>query len=228
VNDGADEYPVIITRKPVRRARMRVMPDGTVRITAPKGFDAAHFIAEKKDWIAAKQAEMNRLAAGHNAGEDQLLLSGSYYTVREGDTCWIDHRELMITAPGPMALRQHLIREFRVLATESVRVRAEEIGVSPGRCAIRMQKSRWGSCSSAGNLNLNLKLYALPAHLMDYVVVHELAHLKVLNHSPAFWSEVAAYYPEYENAEADLQRYWIAIERSQWWNALQQIHRGNR
>lgn len=204
---------------------MRVMPDGTIRITAPKGFDAAAFIAEKADWIAARQAEMDRLAYGHNTREDQLLLSGSYYTVREGDRCRIDHQGLVITAPGPVALRQHLIREFRALAAASVKVRAEEMGVSPGRCAIRMQKSRWGSCSSAGNLNLNLKLYALPTHLMDYVVVHELAHLKVLNHSPAFWSEVAAYYPAYQNAEADLRRFWVVIERNHWWNALKEQKR---
>ncbi len=223
--ENVDEYQVIITRKSVRRARMRVMPDGTVRITAPKGFDAARFIAEKKDWIRARQAEMNRLADGHKTGEDQLLLSGSYYTVREGDRCRIDHSGLVITAPDPATLRQHLIHEFRVLAGDSVRARAEEMGVNPGRCAIRMQKSRWGSCSSAGNLNLNLKLYALPTHLMDYVVVHELAHLKVLNHSPAFWSEVAAHYPAYQNAETDLQRYWIVIERNHWWNALQKQNR---
>ena len=127
-----------------------------------------------------------------------------------------------------MALRQHLIHEFRASVTASVAARAEEMGVSPGRCTIRMQKTRWGSCSSAGNLNFNLKLYALPVHLRDYVVVHELAHLKVLNHSPAFWSEVSAQYPAYESAEADLRRYWVIIERSHWWNALQGTKRGHR
>ena len=201
---------------------MQVMPDGTIHITAPEGFDAARFIAEKNNWISARQAEMNRLAEGHDVAEDQLLLSGTHYTVRENkDRCCIDHRELVITAPDPLTLRRHLIREFRAIATTSVAVRAEEMGVNPGRCAIRMQKSRWGSCSSAGNLNLNLKLYALPTHLMDYVIVHELAHLKILNHSPAFWSKVATHYPAYQKAEADLRRYWVAIERSHWWNALQ-------
>lgn len=221
MNDGNDEYPVVITRKPVRSVRMRVKADGTVHITAPKGFDTTAFLREKKNWIAAHQAEMNRLAEGHTTTADQMLLLGIRYTVCEGNRCQIDHHEKVITAPDPVALRRHLTDDFRALIGESVSARAEEMGVSPGRCTIRMQKTRWGSCSSAGNLNFNLKLYALPTHLRDYVVVHELAHLNVLNHSPAFWSEVARQYPAYKNAERDLSRHWIAIERNHWWNAIQ-------
>lgn len=198
------------------------MPDGTVRITAPKGFNTARFIEEKRDWIRARQAEMDQLAAGCiTVASDRMLLLGTGYSVREGSHCETDHCDTVITAPNPPALRQHLTNDFRSLITETVAIRADEMGVSPGRCAIRMQKTRWGSCSSAGNLNFNLKLYALPAHLMDYVVVHELAHLNVLNHSPAFWSLVATQYPEYKNAETDLRRYWVAIERNHWWNTIQ-------
>ena len=197
------------------------MPDKTIRITAPRGFDAAGFIAAKKDWIAERQAEMDRFAGEHPAAPDQMLISGAWYTVRAGDRCDIDHAEQIVTAPDPLTLRHHLVHEFRAMIAASVAARAAEMGVSFGRCAIRMQKTRWGSCSSAGNLNINLKVYALPAHLMDYIVVHELAHRKELNHSPAFWSEVAAHYPAYRSAEADLRRYWVSIERNQWWNALQ-------
>lgn len=200
---------------------MRVMPDGTIRITAPEGFDTARFIAEKKDWIAAQRAEMDCLAAGYDAAADQMLLLGTNYTVREGNRCSTDHHEKVLTAPDPVALRRHLSDEFRTLIAASVAVQAEMMDVSFGRCAIRMQKTRWGSCSSAGNLNFNLKLYALPVHLREYVVVHELAHLNVLNHSPAFWSLVAAHYPAYQNAETDLRQYWVVIERNHWWNAIQ-------
>lgn len=199
---------------------MRVKSDGTVHITAPKGFDTTAFLAEKKDWITAHQAEMNRLAERHQTAADQMLLLGTEYTVREGSHCRTDHSEKVITAPNPVALRWHLTDEFRALIRESVYAHAEELGVSPGRCTIRMQKTRWGSCSSAGNLNFNLKLYALPTHLRDYVVVHELTHLNILNHSPAFWSAVGAYYPAYKQAEEELRTYWIGIERSHWWNAL--------
>lgn len=207
---------------------MQVMPDGTIRITAPRGFDTAGFIAAKTDWIAARQAEMDQIAGAHSAAPDQMPISGAWYTVREGDKCGIDHKGQIVTAPDPLTLRQHLVHEFRAVIAALVTARAAEMSVSFGRCAIRMQKTRWGSCSSAGNLNMNLKVYALPTHLMDYIVVHELAHRKELNHSPAFWSEVAAHYPAYRSAEADLRRYWVIIERNQWWNAVQNANRGEK
>lgn len=71
-------------------------------------------------------------------------------------------------------------------------------GVEFKRVAIRDTKRNWGSCSSLGNLNFNYKLLFLPDCLRDYVVVHELCHLKELNHSPKFWSEVEKILPDYK------------------------------
>ncbi len=67
---------------------------------------------------------------------------------------------------------------------------AEVHGISYGRVTIKRMSSRWGSCSSLRNLNFSLYLMLLPRHLVDYVICHELAHLKQMNHSPAFWTEV--------------------------------------
>lgn len=200
---------------------MRVTADGTIEITAPAGFDIHPFIEKKRGWIAARRAEFDQMALPVCTAPDHMLLLGTAYTVLEGEKCETDHRSKTITAPDSSALRRHLTYEFRSLINAVIVARSEEMGVSPGRCAIRMQKTRWGSCSSAGNLNFNLKLYALPAHLRKYVVMHELAHLKVLNHSPAFWSLVGAHYPAYKQAEADLKRYWITIERNHWWKTIQ-------
>lgn len=70
-------------------------------------------------------------------------------------------------------------------------------GVDYGRITIRSQRSRWGSCSSKGNLNFNCLLMLAPAQVLDYVVVHELCHRKEMNHSARFWAEVARVLPEY-------------------------------
>ncbi len=75
---------------------------------------------------------------------------------------------------------------------------AKKIGVTYNRITIRCQRSRWGSCSSKGNLNFNCLLVLLPDEISDSVIVHELCHIKHMNHSPKFYAEVEKYYPGYK------------------------------
>ena len=83
---------------------------------------------------------------------------------------------------------------------------AGRIGVRYGRITIRNQKTRWGSCSSAGNLNFNCLLMLCPEEVRGYIIVHELCHRLEMNHSPRFWTEVAKQLPDYRQ-----QQKWLRI-----------------
>mgnify|MGYP000620581182 FL=1 len=93
---------------------------------------------------------------------------------------------------------------------ERVEYFAKVIGVTYGKITVRNQKSRWGSCSSKGNLNFNCLLMMAPPEVLDYVVVHELCHRKQMNHSKAFWLEVEKVLPNYKEV-----RKWLKEEGSQ-------------
>ena len=83
-------------------------------------------------------------------------------------------------------------------------------GMVVGRIAIRNQKSRWGSCSKKGNLNFNYKILFLPPDIVDYIIVHELCHLRQFDHSPKFWALVGETIPNYQQLRARLR----ALERA--------------
>ena len=104
------------------------------------------------------------------------------------------------TAPPPLTREQlkTLAEEALAFIQDRAAYYAPLVGASYGRITIRAQRSRWGSCSSKGNLNFNCLLMLVPAHVLDYVVVHELCHLRELNHSPRFWAEVERILPDYK------------------------------
>lgn len=120
---------------------------------------------------------------------------------------WIDkHQRLMAEREAQLAeLPQFTIEELRTLVDKAARVIPKKVryyaplvGVDYGRISIRCQRTRWGSCSSKGNLNFNCLLMLTPDEVIDSVVVHELCHRKQMNHSKAFYAEVERVYPEYQ------------------------------
>ncbi|MDJ0890448.1 MAG: SprT family zinc-dependent metalloprotease [Gammaproteobacteria bacterium] len=122
-------------------------------------------------------------------------------------------RELRVTGPdlGVERVRSTLDAWYRAEARAEFGGQLERLGallgVSPGRLSIRAQKARWGSCSWRGDISLNWRLMLLPQPLSEYVTIHELCHLRHLNHSRAFWDMVATQVPDWRERRDQLRAY---------------------
>ena len=118
-------------------------------------------------------------------------------------------RKRRITRRRTASVSQHY-KDHKELAREILHERLvlynEHYGFTYKRVAIRNQRTCWGSCSEHGNLNFNYKAIFLPETLMDYIVVHELCHIKELNHSPDFWKLVAETVPDYRERRNHLKK----------------------
>ncbi len=108
-------------------------------------------------------------------------------------------------------LRDWLLDQARYDLTPWVLREAEPIGRRPSRVQVRLQRTRWGSCSSAGTLSLNAALLFLTPPVVRYLLIHELCHLISLNHSRRFWSAVARYEPRYEALDRQLAAGWAEV-----------------
>ncbi len=172
------EVTVIRSRR--RSIAMQLKPDGSVLVRAPR---------------LLPQREIRRFVENHQSWiQNQLKKQAAAQELRDAAEP-LDERELK-------ALRESARRDL----TQRSAFWAERLGVTYGRISIRHQRSRWGSCSSKGNLNFNCLLMLAPESVRDYVVVHELCHRKHMNHSPAFWQMVEQVLPDWRNAKTWLKR----------------------
>ncbi|KLK88522.1 hypothetical protein SZ63_05810 [Methanoculleus sediminis] len=226
MNRGEKESTVdgtTVIRKPVRSARLQVRPDGTLRVVAPPAFDVEGFLQRNAAWIEKRRRELDRLAADGRGREDLLLLHGRFCRLVPAARFAIDETRGTVACPSVPALRRGLSRTLKEEVLGRLEAYPDLVGRREGRIAVKMQKTRWGSCSALGNLNINLRVVALPETLREYVVVHEAAHLREQNHSKRFWRLVGDRYPNYQAAEAELRRYWIILERNRIWGTLRDM-----
>jgi predicted metal-dependent hydrolase len=199
-----------------RRLALRVLGDGSVRVTVPPRTSlrtVRAFVTQHGAWVRRKQAEMHarplfRITDGARIRvlDEMLVLrcgrdTGRVHVVRDGGELWLHG------APGGRraALEAWYRRHAGTHATARLAHFAPEVGRRPQRLSIRGQRTRWGSCSASGTITLNWRLLQLPAPLFDYVLVHELCHLIQRNHSPAFWREVARVLPDWRDRRRQLR-----------------------
>ena len=167
-------YEIIYSTR--RTTALQVTPDGRVIVRAPKRCPRSFieaFVRQKEDWVMRQLARFEKQRKEHPAPERPPLSDKD---------------------------RARYISIARDIFTRKTAYYARIMGVSYGRIAIREQKTRWGSCSSKGNLNFNWRLILAPEEVLDYVVVHELAHRREMNHSKAFYAIVESVLPDYRQA----------------------------
>jgi predicted metal-dependent hydrolase len=98
------------------------------------------------------------------------------------------------------AVQSWLQQQARLLFAERIPVYAQRLGQGPVRWRLSSARTRWGSCSADGSIRLNWRLVHFPPDIVDYVIAHELAHLREMNHGPRFWATVGSLFPEFERA----------------------------
>ena len=207
VPETAAEFPYTIRRSDrARRVRVRVDPrDGAVEVVLPRRAaqrEAAAAVVELRGWIARRQAEVAvaqaRVAARAGTvpylGADLLLWPepGRTRVHRRGDVLVVPD------ADARPALERWYRRQARAEIAPRLDGAAAAIGKSYTKLTIRDQRTRWGSCSSAGAMSFNWRLLLAPEAVLEYVVRHEAAHLAVMDHSPRFWALMAQLLPGYQ------------------------------
>lgn len=185
--------------------------DGTLTVRAPKRValgDIEKFIHEKTDWILRTREKIKstiKIPKKQYADGERFLFLGNEYELKlvkaqRPALKFADGFTLGVTAQkrGEQTfIRWYKEQALRVFS-ERVKFYANLHGFSPKQVKVTSAKTRWGSCSSSGTLNFTWRLVMAPLDVIDYVVIHELAHLRVKNHSPKFWRVVAETCPEYK------------------------------
>jgi hypothetical protein len=187
----------------------------------------AEFVSKRAAWIREKQGYFERLVRVYppkefRNGESFEFLGRSlrlklFRSVgRKSAKCEVTDGRLKLFLDGQTggelkaaassAIRDLYSRHTALRARAFVRKHAASLAIKPGRILIVDAKKRWGSCARNGDVRLNWRISMMPPAVIEYIIVHELCHLKIHSHSPKFWSILKSILPDYENRRAWLRR----------------------
>jgi predicted metal-dependent hydrolase len=218
---GSSRVSVLFVRNPrARRYILRLQPAGWARVTIPRGGSAAEarrFAERHTHWL---KRQLERQGANPHRRQQwtvgtEMLFRGELAKIEtvapeSSARVRIGGEEIPVrdaTDDLRPAIERHLWR----LAAQELPPRVMEFAaaqkLSVRRVTVRNQRSRWGSCSRNGTVSLNWRLIQAPVFVRDYLILHELMHLRQMNHSPRFWREVERVCPDYQNAEQWLNQH---------------------
>ncbi len=216
-------------RKGSRRISIRINPEGHVSMTVPyftAYSEAEKFLLSKMGWVKQKLIELNEKKAPRIVYSEENLPRTKFHEIiiSRNSTEKLRRKfsqslcEIFIPAEADIkrkeiqdyiksAIVEIYRREAKIILVNRCRALAAEHGFRIKEVKVKKMKSRWGSCSSKGNINLNIFLMAIPDELSDYVILHELVHTRVLNHSGAFWSELQQILPDARSLSKKMRKY---------------------
>jgi len=217
IKDNEIAYTVTKTKR--KTIGITINMYGEVKVAAPLHISEkqiGEIIRKKADWIIRKVNEVKKMNSNivykkYVSGE-KILYLGKEYALEiaemgtrkdevyiQDDTISVYIKHGLTEESKKQAIKEELIKWYRQRFAEIIKERIEkfsqQLKVIPCKVVIKDQKTRWGSCSKKGNINLNWRLVMAPIDIIDYVVVHELCHLKVMNHSKDFWNLVESILP---------------------------------
>ncbi len=213
--DGQTVSYVIKRSAKAKYARLEVRPRTGLAVVVPRAYELGRIpdlLNEKRRWILDKLAKCGHIRLPSTEAEvksgDTIPYLGQKLRVikrknhEQADSIKVEGKRLVVSLKSTR-IRLNLVLEgwYRREADKLIRKRVDELcpklGVTYGQLTVRGTKTRWGSCSQKGNLNFNWKLLMVPEAVIDYVMIHELAHLKEMNHSKEFWHLVAQHCPQW-------------------------------
>lgn len=214
---GARTVPLLMVRNPrARRYLLRLRADGTARVTVPRGGSptaARQFVARHSHWLEQQFQRLQAQPAQATAWKIgmSILFRGELVRIEPREAGEVSFAGGMLKVADPAAdLRPVIEKHLRQLSARELPARllalAEAHRLTVARVTVRNQKSRWGSCSRRGTISLNWRLIQTPDFVRDYIFLHELMHLRQMNHSARFWHEVESVCPDYPKAERWLKQ----------------------
>ncbi|HEY0985242.1 M48 family metallopeptidase [Schlesneria sp.] len=212
---------------------LRVSVDRGLEVVVPRGFDRKlipGFLRDKHEWVRTALSKVDQARQRRVKPTETLPQMLSFaacgrswivqYHPRRSDTITLfDDGQGGLRVVGAVdnipachsVLQQWTRRQAFNVLNPLLRQLSKETGIAYVKTVIRCQKSRWGSCSSTGTISLNQKLLFVAPDLVRYVLIHELCHMREMNHSRNFWNLVGQFYPDYRRARQRLKEAWYQM-----------------
>lgn len=218
-------YQLRISTK-AKHARITIKPSRQIEVVLPLGMpkrEADRLVKQQRNWIKRTLARMQQQAPVMSSALPACIelpaigkqIQVDYVTKQKKPLIWNQEASQLLICSGqacvPELLRNWLKGYAKQHLPALLEKTASEMPVAYRAVSIRLQKSRWGSCSMLGNISLNAKLLLLPLEVVRYVLVHELSHLEHMNHSTDFWQYVERFEPSYRTRRHELRQLSMAL-----------------